>query len=112
MSDREHDHAIHDRANAIMADILAALEPTRTASTRSTCCSRASANYCRLKLADRGIGILAAKNPGEPVQLGPVEIAILTNGAARLLREFATADAEQTVHLERTLVSKPPAILH
>ena len=46
------------------------------------------------------------------MQLGPVEIAILTNGAARLLREFATADAEQTVHLERTLVSKPPAILH
>ncbi len=102
MSDRERDRAIHDRANALMAEILARLETDPD-----------SVGPVEMMLAAiSGIGVMAASRPGRGVTLGPVEIAILAEGATAILTSSAAADVEQAVQLERTLASKPPAILH
>ena len=64
----------------------------------------------------RGVGLRAMRRPGQSVALTTAEVAVLAEGAAALLLAWAESDidgeAERTAALERTLASKPPAILH
>ena len=80
MTDRER--AIRDRANALMASILSDLAKDPES---------VDAVDMLLALA-RGVGLLGRN--GAPVTLGPTEVAILVDGAAEMLRQFAIADIE------------------
>ena len=104
MTDRER--AFRERADAILRELLAALEsePDRLDAVDM------------LILALRGIGIRATQHPGEPVTLSPADVAILADGAAGLLRAFAETDVAEAERRDaetaRALAGKPPAILH
>ena len=105
MNDAERrQRAIRGRANAIVAEMLAKLERGEDLDAIEI-----------LVLTIRGIGIRATQR-GPRVELHPTDVAALANGAAALLTEWAAVDVDEAARreadLERTLASKPPAILH
>lgn len=105
MTNAERQRAIRDRANAIVAEMLAKLERGEDLDAIEI-----------LMLTIRGIGIRATQHSGERVTLHPTDVAALANGAAALLTEWTAVDVDEAARreaeLERALASKPPAILH